>query len=214
MRPDVGLFGEYDDDYDMFDTRNRFPAVAAKRPFFEARQEAPWTVGRIIRCTKHKINRMEEREPSLRRFLLVHKVMASIDDSGDADAIALDPAGRVRPPAAAAAIDAPVVVSASSTPLTCDDMDFDFDAEQCRQPLEESLPTVSCVSSGAPAAPHRRRRLATAGARPIRKPAGTSSAEKVIANSNRPIKKRRFKRLLGDAGCFAAAAAAVACGVK
>merc|ERR1712137_708442 len=40
---------------------------------------SPWTVGRIIRCTKSKIERMEAHEPGLRRYLLVHKFMASVD---------------------------------------------------------------------------------------------------------------------------------------
>jgi len=144
---------------------------------------APWTVGKIIECTQSKIERMEHHEPSLRRFLLVHKFMASVDPGVDADALTVDPAGQVRP------------LSAAPTPPDA-------------APLMTEASPVPRRAAGRPPARSvgplgRRRRSGTSSGRP-------QLVAPVKRLSSHPIKKRRLKRLLGDAGCFAAAGGAQA----
>jgi len=127
---------------------------------------SPWTVGRIIRCTKSKIERMEAHEPGLRRYLLVHKFMASVDSDIDPEAVAVDPVGQVRSLYASSETGASVEPSASA-----------------------SRKELVCQTAG------RRRRYSTT----VRPPDDPSDPI-----SSKPFKKRKLKRLLGDAGCFAA----------
>eukprot|EP00037_Helgoeca_nana_P032188 m.412612 g.412612 ORF g.412612 m.412612 type:complete len:184 (-) comp28894_c0_seq1:199-750(-) len=142
------------------------------------RDVVPWTVSKILRCTQSKLEHMEEHEPGLRRFVLVHKFMASVDVDGDPDSVTVSPAGDVMPLGADPATE--------STPLM---------TEADHRPPRAASPAVHRGEHPL----RRRRRLSTSGSRPS---TAASTTEKM---SDRPIKKRRLKRLLGDAGCFAAA---------
>eukprot|EP00035_Acanthoeca_spectabilis_P022497 m.444090 g.444090 ORF g.444090 m.444090 type:complete len:182 (-) comp19046_c0_seq1:107-652(-) len=168
--------------------RVRTQGHAGKSIARESAREAPWTLGRILQCTRAKIERMEEREPPLRRFVLVHKLMSSVEDDLDPDTLAVGPGGQVQPLA--------VDMSGDTAPLM---------TEAARAPRPGC--SVIVKRSGGHSL-RRRRRLATS----VSRPNIVSSSSEVL--SNRPIKKRRLKRLLGDAGCFAAATATISLGAQ
>jgi len=136
-----------------------------------------WTVGKVLACTRNKIERMEQREPELRRFLLVHKFMASVDTRVDPDAVAVDPAGCAR------AI-CPPTHGASA-------------GEQSQSPTSPPPPAEASRPASPKRASHplrRRRRLAVAGGNPMLVPST------VDPMSSRPFKKRRHNRsVLTDA---------------
>eukprot|EP00038_Savillea_parva_P007060 m.167595 g.167595 ORF g.167595 m.167595 type:complete len:164 (-) comp12846_c0_seq1:109-600(-) len=125
----------------------------------------PWTIGRIMECTQSKIERMEQREPELRRYLLVHKVLQSVH--ADVDVVSV-----------------PATQQADPEPMRSDPT-----TQDCTPLMTEASPT----------SPPPRKRRASHTLRRRRRLA--PSSEKL---SSRPFKKRRMKRLLGDAGTFAA----------
>lgn len=140
-----------------------------------------WTVGKVLACTRNKIERMEQREPELRRFLLVHKFMASVDTRVDPDAVAVDHSGCAR------------VISPPSYGACA--------GGEHEGPTSPPPPAMASRPSPPKRACHplrRRRRLATSGANPMLVPST------IDPMSSRPFKKRRHNRvILTDAAqCF------------
>lgn len=79
MRPprDYGRLGRARSTPMMIQMRPGSPC-SPKSPL-KAKKASPWTVDRVVECTREKIVQMEDKEPSLCRFLLVHKFLQSVD---------------------------------------------------------------------------------------------------------------------------------------
>lgn len=154
----------------------------------QMKNDSGWTVGMLRRCSERKMYAMERKESGLHKFLLVQGCLAAAEKQSGS--VPLDTFG---------------------VPLTT----------TISQPIYKSN-TIYCIESEA-----RPKKL--------RRPSIQSRPKPVIGNElhrtesfvedrdctigrcqsrldSRPPKKRRLKRLLGDAGCFAAVSAKTAAG--